>query len=117
MSNETLSALITDKGFDNYKDALQAKCDKAGIDLIYSYGSDGKSLTVWLNFGNIPATIAADVSGNVTFTYFQGGGRVQDNFSDFTAQDFHTLLDHAYVFLRDGTFDAHSEWYSALRKA
>ena len=116
MSNETLNSLITDKGFDSYKDALQAQCDAAGIDLIYNYSTDGNSLTVWLNFGNIPATIVADVNGNVTFTYFQGGGRAQDTFTDFTAQDFHTLLDHAYLFLRDGSFDTHREWYAILQK-
>ncbi len=116
MNNETLQSLINEKGFDKYAAELATRCDKEGIDFAYQYNTSGNGLTVWMNFGNIPATVEISSNGDVTFIYFEGGGRRAEKFRDFTNSDFETLLDHAFLFLRDGNFEHHKNWHNNLEK-
>jgi len=116
MENETLDSLITGKGFDSYVPELTTRCDAEGIDFATQYNPAGDTLTVWLNFGNIPATVEIKTDGTVNFIYFEGGGRRAEKFTNFSAEDFHLLIDHAFLYLRDGNFQEHKEWYAGLEK-
>lgn len=117
MENETLETLISAKAFDQYTTGLTKRCDAESFDFAYQYAPSGDALTVWLNFGNIPATIEIYTNGTANFTYFEGGGRRAEKFKNFTAEDFHLLVEHAFLYLRDGNFEHHKAWYSNLEKA
>jgi hypothetical protein len=116
MENETMQHLISEKGFDKFATELATRCDKEGIDFAYQYNAGVNGLTVWMNFGNIPATVEISIDGDVTFIYFEGGGRRSEKFKKFTPEDFNTLLDHAFLFLRDGDLNHHKDWCTNLKK-
>ncbi|KGO94569.1 hypothetical protein [Flavobacterium subsaxonicum] len=116
MDTQTLTSLITNKEFDAYKDGLAARCDTEGIDFHYEYANDNSSFTIWMNFGNIPTTIKISTDGLMTFTYFKGGLKKQEQFKNFTAQDFENLNEKAFIYLRDGDLDTNNEWYAKLEK-
>ncbi|MFP9115927.1 hypothetical protein ACLI1A_18460 [Flavobacterium sp. RHBU_3] len=111
---ETLNSLITQKGFEQYSTALATRCETEGIDYSYQYSTPGDTLTVWMNFGNIPVTIEITTEGLATFNYFKGGLKKTEKFRNFTAEDTHMLIDHAFLYLRDRNFDHHKEWHSNL---
>ena len=116
MNEPTLSSLIETKGFDTFKDQLATRCNAEGIDFHYEYANDNSSFTIWMNFGNIPTTTKISTDGLMTFTYFKGGLKKQEQFKNCTAKDFENLNEKAFIYLRDGDLDTNSEWYTKLKK-
>ena len=112
-----MATLITDKGFDTFLNDLSAKCIADDIDYLHKYNTDGLSLTVWLNFGNIPATIQITADGLLSYIYFKGGLKTVEHFINCSAKDFETMCDRAFIYLRDSNPDAHSKWYNQLQRA
>jgi len=117
MSTETLNTFIANKSFDTFLNDLSAKCIAADIDYLSKYSTDGSALTVWLNFGNIPATIHITNNGSLSYTYFEGGIKKAEHFKNCSATDFETMNNRAFIYLRDGDTAAHQEWYDGLEKA
>lgn len=116
MSTETLNNLIANKGFDTFLIDLSAKCVAADIDFLNKYSTDSSTLTVWLNFGNIPATINITTDGLLSYTYFEGGIKKAEHFKNCSAIDFERMNDRAFIYLRDGNTNAYQEWYDELEK-
>ena len=116
-TEERLGKLITNKGFDTFLNTLSARCEADAIDYLHKYNTDGLSLTVWLNFGNIPTTIQVTIDGLLSYTYFMGGIKTAEHFRNCSGEDFEMMNDRAFIYLRDGNASAHQEWYSRLEKA
>ncbi|NDI98088.1 hypothetical protein GWA97_03275 [Flavobacterium sp. LaA7.5] len=116
--NNNLHNLIFNKGFEKFQDTLSSKFESLGIDYLYSYGKndDIAFLKVFLNFGNIPVNIEIFENGIMHFDYFRGGKRISEKFKNCTETDFHTMLDHAYLYLKEYNFDLYSNWYKNLEK-
>lgn len=117
MSIDTLNNLIANKSFDIFLNDLATKCVADDIDYLSKYSADGSALTVWLNFGNIPATIHITIQGLLSYTYFEGGIKKAEHFKNCSAVDFETMNNRAFIYLRDGDTAAHQEWFDGLEKA
>ena len=114
MNDQRLSSFIANKGFDNFLKNFITRCEADNIDFLHKYANDGSSLTVWLNFGNIPATIQISTDGSLSYTYFQGGLKKVERFINCSNEDFQTMLGKAFSYLRDGDNSTHHEWYKGL---
>jgi hypothetical protein len=114
MTEQTLSSLIANQGFDTYKDALMARCATEGIDFHSEYTAD--AFTIWMNYGNIPTTVKINTDGLLAFNYFKGGRKIQEQFLNCTSADFEMMNEKAFMYLRSGEIDNHLEWYNKLEK-
>jgi hypothetical protein len=114
----TLHELITNKGFDAIQAALTAQFASGHIEYAYRY-NDGTvpSITVWLNYGNIPATITIAEDATMSLTYFENGRNNVQKFKNCTAADFNTMIEYAVNYLANSNFDLHEAWHSGLDKA
>jgi len=113
-----LHNLITDKAFEDRQHGLKARFSANHIDYAYKY-NDGTvpSITLWLNHGNIPASITIAEDGFMSFTYFENGRNHTGEFKNCTESDFSIMIAHAFIYLRDGNFGKHKDWYAGLEKA
>ena len=111
----TLHELITNKGFDAIQAALTAQFASGHIEYAYRY-NDGTvpSITVWLNYGNIPATITIAEDATMSLTYFENGRNNVQKFKNCSENDFSTMIARAADYLANGNFGIHNEWYSTL---
>ena len=114
----TLHNLITHKAFEAQQADLTAQFASSHIDYAYKY-NDGAapSITVWLNHGNIPATIIIHEDGRLDYSYFHNGMPRKGNFIDCTSQDFKEMIAFATTYLKDGSnTSTETEWFEKLKK-
>ncbi|KOS07921.1 hypothetical protein AM493_19050 [Flavobacterium akiainvivens] len=112
----TLHELITNKAFNNKVATLVAHYSTHHTDFTHKYDND--ALTVYLNHGNIPATIVIHEDGRLNYSYFHNGMPKKANFKNCTPEDFEALLDYAFNYLKDGGNSIiETEWFEALEKA
>lgn len=84
----------------------------------FAHKYDEGSLTVYLNHGNIPATIVIYEDGRLNLSYFHNGMPRKANFKNCTANDFEQMLDYAFNYLKDGGNSIiETEWLEGLEKA
>ncbi|RYD93547.1 MAG: hypothetical protein EOP54_19000 [Sphingobacteriales bacterium] len=116
--DNTLHELITNKAFENQQHGLQARFSANHIDYAYKYNEGSTpSITIWLNHGNIPASITIAENGLMGFTYFDNGRNYTQQFKNCTEADFNLMIAHAFIYLRDSNFEKHKDWYAGLEKA
>jgi len=114
----TLHNLITDKAFEAQQADLTAQFTASHIDYVYKYNEGAVPfVTVWLNHGNISASITIAEDGFMSFTYFENGRNHTWKFKNCTESDFSIMIAHAFIYLRDGNFEKHKDWYAGLEKA
>jgi hypothetical protein len=118
METESLTDLISKKEFDNYQDGLEARfsADRMDYDFHYSNKETINSLTVNLSKNEKITRIEISEDGILTFDYMEGKEMINNKFNNCNSEDFHTMLAHAFIFIRDGNFDYHKEWYNNLNK-
>jgi hypothetical protein len=112
----TLHQLIADKAFNSRVSSLGAHFSTHHTDFAHKYNET--SLTVYLNHGNIPATIVIHEDGRLDYSYFHNGMPRKANFKNCTAEDFEQMLDYAFNYLKDGGNSIiETEWFEGLEKA
>lgn len=112
----TLHELIANRAFNNRVSSLGERFSTHHTDFAHKYDED--SLTVYLNHGNIPATIVIHEDGRLNLSYFHNGMPRKANFKNCTASDFEQMLDYAFNYLKDGGNSIiETEWFEGLEKA
>ncbi len=113
--DKELADLINNKGFDRFQNGLAARFSANRIDYSYSY-----------DFLNLKPSIKVELrkNCNVTHVEINENGELyfdhNQNFEQFkncTEEDFHTMIAHAFIYLRDGNFDYHKIWFEKLEKS
>lgn len=88
--------------------------------MTYDYHYEKKnsinSVQVILGKGELKTRIELLENGDLNFSYLQNNEDEKEHFGNCSAKDFHTMLAHAFIYLRDGNFDYHKEWLSNLEK-
>lgn len=118
MKKENLSELIKGKWFDNFQNGLSSRFSANGMNYDYQYQENDSlnSVIVFLSKDNVKTRIELDENGNLNFDYSRNEDEQKEEFQNCLEDDFHTMLAHAFIFIRDGNFDYHSEWHSKLDK-
>jgi len=110
-----LHNLITNKAFEDRQHGLRARFSANHIDYAYKYNEGAvPSITVWLNHGNIPATIVITEDGTLSFTYFENGRNKPQQFKNCTEADFSSMIDYAVNYLVNCNFEVHAAWFEKL---
>jgi hypothetical protein len=112
----TLHEVITDKAFNNKLSDLCEHFSTHHTDFAHKY--DEGALIVYLNHGNIPATIVIHEDGRLNYSYFHNGIPRKASFKNCTAQDFEQMLAYAFHYLKDSSNSPEeTEWFEGLEKA
>ncbi|MES2487036.1 MAG: hypothetical protein V4581_13960 [Bacteroidota bacterium] len=114
-----LHNLITHKAFEDRQHGLKARFSVNHIDYAYKYNEGAvPSITVWMNHGNIPATITIHEDGRLDYSYFHNGMPRKANFINCTGQDFQEMITFATTYLKDGSNTVtETQWFEKLKKA
>ena len=116
MENANLIKLIKAKGFDDYQNGLCSRFSSEEI--IYNYHYEEKdsinSVVVFLEKGETKTRIELNENGDLNFYYSRKGKENKRQFEYCSEDDFHIMLAHAFIYIRDGNFDYHKKWYSNL---
>jgi hypothetical protein len=118
MKNENLPKLIAGKWFDQSQDGLRARCLAFKIEYKYHDQKTGKnnSVIVDLKKNGVESKIELYDSGILLFEYSKDDKLYKERFKDCSTLDFHTMIAHGFLYLRDGNFDYHKEWYENLNR-
>jgi len=118
MKKENLSKLIISKWFDNFQSGLNSRFSANGMNYDYHYEENESlnSVIVFLSKDNVKTRIELNENGNLNFYYSRNEDEQKEEFQNCSEDDFHTMLAHAFIFIRDGNFDYHREWHSKLDK-
>ena len=112
---ENLETLITKKWFDDYQIGMESRFEAEGFVYRYEYSSSN-SVIVYLDNASDKTTIEINGDGKLTFFYTELDKRNQFSFLDCSEDDFHTMIAHAFIYLRDGEFKYHEKWYNNLKR-
>jgi hypothetical protein len=111
----TLHKLISEKAFNSRITELELRFTANHTDFAHKYDED--ALTVYLNHGNIPATIILYEDGRLNYSYFHNGMPRKAHFKNCTVEDFEQMLDYAFNYLKDGGNSIiETEWLETLEK-
>jgi len=118
MENKNLTELMRSKWFDNYQKGLESRFSADGMTYDYHYEEKNSinSVVVSLRKGEVKTRIELVENGNLNFYYSQNNEEIIERFENCSDEDFHTMLAHSFIYIRDGNFDYHKEWYSKLEK-
>lgn len=118
MEKEDLTELINSKWFDSFQSGLSSRFSASGMNYDYHYEENDSlnSVVVCLSKGGVKTRIELVENGSLDFHYSRNDNKKKEEFQNCSEDDFHTMLAHAFIYLRDGNFDYHSEWYSKLDK-
>ncbi len=118
MESKNLTELIKAKWFDDYQSGLCSRFSANGMTYDYHYERNGliNSVIVLLGKGEIKTKIELKDNGNLDFDYSKGSKEYQEEFENCSEEDFHTMLAHAFIYIRDGDFEYHKEWHSNLQR-
>ncbi len=118
MKKENLSKLIISKWFDNFQSGLNSRFSANGMSYDYHYEENESlnSVIVFLSKDNVKTRIELNENGNLNFYYSRNEDEQKEEFQNCSEDDFHTMIAHAFIFIRDGNFDYHREWHSKLDK-
>lgn len=118
MTSQNLRDWIKNKGFDDYHIGLNSRFTANLMTFDYTYHEIDSIhyLVVHLGKGDVNTKIEIGQSGDLSFCYWLNNKKTEEVFSNCSEADFHTMLAHAFIFIRDGNFDYHHEWYSKLQK-
>jgi len=118
MKKENLSKVIISKWFDNFQSGLNSRFSANGLNYDYHYEENESlnSVIVFLSKDNVKTRIELNENGNLNFYYSRNEDEQKEEFQNCSEDDFHTMLAHAFIFIRDGNFDYHREWHSKLDK-
>lgn len=116
---ESLEQLITNKGFDKYQSGASARFEADRMTYHYEYiNTKGlESIKVDIGKGDIICQIEINIKGELLFQYGTHDSTSVDKFKNCVSDDFHAMLAHAFIYLRDGNFDYHQKWYEELTRA
>ena len=118
MENQNIKELIEQKWFDNFQNGLSARFAANNINYEYHYEEDkfGKLVIVKLNKDGISCLIKINEKGILSFDYGKVENYHIERFKNCTSEDFHTMIAYAFLYIRDGNFYYHKEWYDNLEK-
>lgn len=118
MGKQSLAELIKSKWFDRFQSGLSSRFSANGMTYKYHYEENESinSVIVNLSRGNIKTRVELADNGNLDFFYLRNEEGNKEEFQNCSERDFHTMLAHAFIYLRDGNFDYHKEWHSTLKK-
>ena len=85
-------------------------------DYHYEENESLNSVIVFLSKDNVKTRIELNENGNLNFYYSRNEDEQKEEFQNCSEDDFHTMIAHAFIFIRDGNFDYHREWHSKLDK-
>lgn len=116
---ETLRELIIDKGFDKYQSGLGSRFSANRMTYKYQYIANNglEGIAVNLEKEDIIARIEILENGNLAFEYGVKDGLSKEYFKCCSAEDFHTILAYAFLYLRDGNVEYHKDWHERLTRA
>ena len=117
MRMENLRELIKSKWFDRFQSGLESRFAASGLTYSYSYeeNKDVQSLVINLANWDSKTKIQFFENGDLDFHYRTQGDDVKEKFEKCSENDLHTMIAHAFIYLRDGNFDYHREWHSKLQ--
>lgn len=118
MKKQDLSELIKTKWLDDYQNGLESRFSASGMTYNFRYEESDSinSVIVFLSKGDIKTNIKLSENGNLDFFYSHDMEEFNEEFQNCSEDDFHLMIAHAFIYIRDGSFDYHSEWYSRLEK-
>ena len=118
MKNENLTELITNHWFDQFQSGLSARFSANRMDYKYRYEKtdSNNSVVVDLKKNGIDTRIELIDNGILIFDYSSENKNYSERFKNCTEDDFHTMLAHAFIYLRDGTFHYHKDWIEKLQR-
>jgi hypothetical protein len=118
MKIDNLTKLIKGKWFDDYQSGLSSRFSASGMSYSYHYEENGSinSVVVLLGKEDVKTKIELSDNGNLNFHYSDEIKGNIEEFENCTDEDFHTMLAHAFIYIRDGNFDYHKEWHSNLKR-
>ncbi len=118
LKNENLTELITNNWFDQFKGGLSSRFSANGMEYDYRYEKTetNNSIIVNLKKNGIDTRIELNDNGILSFDYTNDNKMHSERFESCSTDDFHTMLAHAFIYLRDGTFDYHKKWYENLKR-
>lgn len=118
MRSKNLTELITNRWFDQFQSGLSSRFSANRMDYDYHYEKTGKknSVIVDLKKNGVDTRIKLTDDGVLSFDYSIENKNHSERFIDCSIDDFHTMLAHAFIYLRDGTFEYHKEWYDKLNR-
>lgn len=108
INNEDLRSLIQSRWFDDYQIGLNSRFTSYG----YSYHYSQDSVIVLFDKNDVKIRIQFFDNGILHFNVESE----RKTFRDCSANDFHTMLAHSFIYLRDGNFDYHKVWFENLNK-
>lgn len=116
---ENLKELFKEKWFDRYQNGLEARfsADKMEYEYAYEESNSIRSLLVLLSVKEVKTKIIFTDQGTLTFKYSANETNKMESFRGCSQEDFHTMLAYAFIYIRDGNFDYHKDWYESLVKA
>lgn len=115
---ENLADLIDNRGFENYQSGLEARFLANGMIYNYDYkkGNNYSSIILILSKNAISTQIEIRDNGKLIFQYQNKEINQIEEFNNCSSDDFHTMIAHAFIYLRDHNFDYHKEWYNKLHR-
>ena len=118
METETLTDLITKKGFENYQGGLKARFLAHRMIYEYEFKNDRNynSILVTLNKSDIKIQIEIKENGELVLQYNLNGLNQVEEFKNCGSEDFHTMIAYSFIYLRNGNFNVHKDWYNKLDK-
>jgi|SRR5690554_3765086 len=118
MEKENLTELITNNWFDQYQSGLRSRFSANGMKYNYRYEKTDthNSVIVDLKKNGIDSRIELNDNGILSFEYSEDNKNYSEQFKNCSTDDFHTMLAHAFIYLRDKKFDYHKEWYENLSR-
>ena len=118
MKNENISEMITNNWFDEYQIGLTSRFSANGMDYNYRYEKkeSNKSVIVQLKKNGLYSIIQLNSNGTLSFEYSKDNKSHLQKFKECTTEDFHTMIAHAFIYLRDQKFDYHKKWFEKLIK-
>ncbi|NMM47707.1 hypothetical protein [Marinigracilibium pacificum] len=118
MEKENLTELIKGKWFDSFQSGLSSRFSANGMNYDYHYEQNNSlnSVIVCLSKGDVKTLIEFFENGNLDFYYSRNEDGQKKEFQNCSEDDFHTMLAHAFIYIIDGNFDYHNEWFSKLER-
>lgn len=115
---ESLSELINEKKFDRFQNGLKSRFLAYHIEFEFCYKKNEHFNSILINMkkNDTYAIVEAYESGIILFNYSINKIKYLNKFYQCSSEDFHTMIAHSFLYLRDGNFDYHNDWYNNLKK-
>ena len=114
---QDLKTLINNKWFDDFQRGLSSRFSANRMTYNYRYQKNQglDSVIVFLSKNESSTSIELKENGDLDFHFTKDNQMVIKQFEDCVKDDFHKMLAHAFIYLKDGNFEYHKEWYSNLK--